>query len=228
MRRIDQQYLKTPFYGSRQMVNHFALQGRRINRKRVQRLMRIMGIQAAGPHRRTTIRNSNHLVFPYLLRDLEINRVNQVWGTDITYIPVRKGFLYLIAVMDWHSRYVLSWRLGNTMETSFCLGALEAALTVARPEIFNTDQGSQFTSNEFVERLRRDGVSISMAGKGRAYDNILVERLWRTVKYEEVYLNDYADGWEAGERLASYFEFYRKERPHQALGARTPADVYFA
>lgn len=227
MRRIDEQYLKTPFFGSRQMVNHFVLQGLCVNRKRIQRLMRIMGIQAIGPHRRTTIPNKNHRVFPYLLRDVVVNRVNQVWGTDITYIPLRRGFLYLVAVLDWHSRYVLSWRLGNTMETSFCLEAVEQALAIGKPEIFNTDQGSQFTSNEFTGRLQELGVAVSMAGKGRAYDNILVERLWRTVKYEEVYLHDYADGWEAGQRLANYFDFYCQRRPHQALGARTPAAVYF-
>jgi len=228
MRRIDEQYLKTPFFGSRQMVNHFAREGFPINRKRVQRLMRLMGIQALGPHRRTTISNQSHRVFPYLLRDVEVNRVNQVWGTDITYIPLRRGFLYLIAVLDWHSRYVLSWRLGNTMETSFCLAALESALAIGKPEIFNTDQGSQFTSNEFTQRLIDSEIAVSMAGKGRCYDNILVERLWRTIKYEEIYLNDYTDGWDANERLAKYFEFYREERPHGALDAKTPAEVYFA
>lgn len=201
MRQIDEQYLKTPLFGSRQMVNHFAFQGHRVNRKRIQWLMRIMGLQATGPHRRTTVPNQNHRVFPYLLRDVEVNRVNQVWGTDITYIPLRRGFLYLIAVLDWYSRYVLSWRLGNTMETSFCLAALESSLAVAKPEIFNTDQGSQFTSNEFTGRLLEIGVAVSMAGKGRVYDNILVERLWRTVKYKEVYLHDYVDGGEADERL---------------------------
>jgi len=228
MRRIDQQYLKTPFYGSRRMAQHFTRQGHQVNRKRIQRLMRIMGIEAVGPRRRTTIPCQNHRVFPYLLRNVCVERVNQVWATDITYIPLHRGFLYLVAVLDWHSRYVLSWQLSNSMETAFCIEALDAALTIAKPEIFNSDQGSQFTSNEFTGRLLEAGVAVSMDGKGRALDNVFVERLWRTVKYEEVYLNDYANGWEAEQQLAAYFDFYRHERPHQALAYLTPAEVYFA
>lgn len=227
MRRIDEQYLKTPFFGSRRMAEHFVRLGHRVNRKRIQRLMRRMGIEAVGPHRRLTIPCPDHRVFPYLLRNVPIERVNQVWSTDITYIPLRRGFLYLVAVIDWHSRYVLSWNLSNSMETRFCLEALDAALAIATPEIFNTDQGSQFTSNDFTARLQDAGIAISMDGKGRALDNVFVERLWRSVKYEEVYLNDYRDGWEAERRLGAYFDFYRDERPHQALGYRTPAELYF-
>jgi putative transposase len=221
MRRIDEQYLRTPFYGSRKLAEVLG-----VNRKRVQRLMRRMGLESIYPKRRTTRPAPGHTIYPYLLRDLEITRPDQVWSSDITYVPLRRGFLYLVAVMDWFSRYVLSWRLSNTLEGSFCTEALEEALVIGRPEIFNTDQGSQFTANGFTSRLGTRGIAISMDGRGRALDNVFVERLWRTVKYEEVYLRDYADGWEAEKSLGAYFEFYRVERIHQSLGYRTPAAVY--
>jgi len=221
MRRIDQQYLATPFYGSRRMAVVLGA-----NRKRVQRLMRTMGIEAVYPRRRTTWPGVGHKIYPYLLRNLAILRPNHVWSTDITYVPLRHGFLYLVAVMDWYSRHVLAWRLSNTLSGSFCLEALEEALGRATPEIFNSDQGSQFTAAAFTGRLQAQDIAISMDGRGRAIDNVFVERLWRSVKYEEVYLRDYADGWEAEERLRAYFRFYSHERIHQALGYRTPAEVY--
>jgi putative transposase len=216
MKRIDAQYLATPFYGSRKLA---AVLG--VNRKRVQRLMRRMGIAAIGPRRRTTWPAAGHKVYAYLLRNVEISRPDQVWSTDITYIPLRHGFLYLVAVLDWYSRYVLSWRLSNTLEGSFCVEALEEALAGGRPEIFNSDQGSQFTSRAFTSRLEACGVAISMDGRGRALDNVFIERLWRTVKYEEVYVKDYADGWDAERQLGRYFEFYCEERVHQSLGYRS-------
>jgi len=222
MKRIDEQYLQTPFYGSRKMALELG-----INRKRTQRLMRRMGLEAVGVKRRTTRPAAGHKIYPYLLRNLAITQPDQVWASDITYIPLRHGFLYLVAVMDWYSRYVLAWRLSNTLEGSFCLEALDDALATRRPEIFNSDQGSQFTAAAFTGRLEKCGVAISMDGRGRALDNVFVERLWRSVKYEEVYLKDYADGWEAEQSLARYFEFYCQRRIHQALGYRTPAEVYF-
>jgi putative transposase len=221
MRRIDEQYLATPFYGSRRMAVVLSA-----NRKRIQRLMRQMGIEAIYPKRRTTWPGAGHKIYPYLLRNVEILRPNHVWGTDITYVPLRHGFLYLVAIMDWFSRYVLAWRLSNTLEGGFCLEALEEALSQARPEIFTSDQGCQFTASAFTSRLESQGIAVSMDGRGRAIDNVFVERLWRSVKYEEVYLREYVDGWEAQERLAAYFRFYSHERVHQALGYRTPADVY--
>ncbi len=221
MRRIDEQYLRTPFYGSRKLGQVLC-----VNRKRVQRLMRLMGLEAIYPKRSTSRPAAGHTIYPYLLRDLPITRADQVWSSDITYVPLRRGFLYLVAVMDWFSRYVLSWRLSNTLEGSFCVEALEEALGVGQPEIFNTDQGSQFTAHAFTSRLETRGIAISMDGRGRALDNVFVERLWRTVKYEEVYLRDYADGWEAERRLGSYFDFYRHERIHQSLDYQTPAAVY--
>lgn len=221
MRRIDQQYLATPFYGSRRIAELLG-----INRKRAGRLMRTMGIEAIYPKRRTTRPAVGHKIYPYLLRNLKILRPDHVWSTDITYVPLRHGFLYLVAVMDWFSRHVLSWRLSNTLSGSFCLEAIEEALQEATPEIFNSDQGSQFTATAFTSRLEASGVAVSMDGRGRALDNVFIERLWRSVKYEEVYLRDYVDGWEAEERLAAYFRFYSYERIHQALGYRTPADVY--
>lgn len=221
MRRIDEQYLATPFYGSRRMGVVLGA-----NRKRVQRLMRTMGIEAIYPKRRTTWPGVGHKIYPYLLRNLAILQPDQVWSTDITYVPLAHGFLYLVAIMDWFSRHVLAWRLSNTLEGTFCIEALEEALSAARPEIFNSDQGSQFTAAAFTSRLEARGVAVSMDGRGRALDNVFIERLWRSVKYEEVYLRAYADGWEAEERLAAYFRFYSHERIHQALGYRTPADVY--
>lgn len=221
MRRIDRQYLKTPFFGSRKIA-----QVLNVNRKRVQRLMRLMGLEAVYPKRRTTRSAPGHKIYPYLLRNIAITYPNQVWSSDITYLPVRHGFLYLVAVIDWYSRYVLSWRLSNTMEGLFCVEALEEALSVRRPEIFNSDQGSQFTAQAFTSRLLKRGVAISMDGRGRALDNVFIERLWRTLKYEEVYLKDYQDGWDATNSLERYFRFYCHERPHQSLGYRTPAEVY--
>jgi putative transposase len=222
MKAIDRQYLETPFYGSRKMAIELG-----VNRKRVQRLMRLMGLEAIYPKRRTTRPAAGHKIYPYLLRDLKITRPDQVWSSDITYVPLQHGFLYLTAVMDWYSRYVLAWRLSNTLEGSFCLEALDEALVGQRPEIFNSDQGSQFTAAAFTGRLEHCGVAISMDGQGRAIDNVFVERLWRSVKYEEVYLKDYADGWEAEASLGRYFDFYRHRRIHQALGYRTPAEVYW-
>ncbi len=187
--------------------------------------MRRMGIEAIYPKRKTTKPGSGHKIYPYLLRNVAIVRPDQVWSSDITYIPLRHGFLYLVAVMDWFSRYVLSWRLSNTLDGSFCLEALDEALSISKPEIFNTDQGSQFTANEFTRRLEQVGVAISMDGKGRALDNVFIERLWRSVKYEDVYLKDYADGLEAEASLSRYFEFYCEERIHQSLGYQTPAMI---
>ena len=221
MRRIDEQYLRTPFYGSRKMAEVLS-----INRKHAQRLMRVIGIEAIYPKRRTTWPGAGHKIYPYLLRNVEITRPDQVWASDITYVPLRHGFLYLVAVMDWYSRYVLSWGLSNTLTGSFCLAALEEALSRGQPEIFNTDQGSQFTATAFTSRLESIGVAISMDGRGRAIDNVFIERLWRSVKYEEVYLHDYTDGWRAEDSLSAYFHFYNDERIHQALGYRTPLDIY--
>jgi len=221
MRAIDQQYLATPFYGSRKIAFELG-----VNRKCVQRLMRVMGLEAIYAKPRTTRPAAGHKIYPYLLRDLQITRPDQVWATDITYIPLRHGFMYLVAIMDWFSRCVLAWRLSNTLDGSFCLEALDEALGVSRPEIFNSDQGAQFTATAFSERLESRGVAISMDGRGRALDNVFIERLWRSVKYEEVYTKDYSDGWEAENSLAAYFRFYCQRRIHQALGYRTPAEVY--
>ena len=221
MRRIDEQYLRTPFYGSRKLSVVLGA-----SRKRIQRLMRVMGIEAIYAKRRTTWPAAGHKIYPYLLRNVEVARPDQVWSSDITYVPLRHGFLYLVAVMDWYSRYVLSWRLSNTLTGSFCLEALDEALTRAKPKIFNSDQGSQFTATAFTSRLETASVAISMDGRGRAIDNVFIERLWRSVKYEEVYLRDYPDGWQAEASLATYFRFYNEERIHQALGYRTPWEVY--
>ncbi len=221
MRLIDEQYLKTPFFGSRKIAIELS-----VNRKRIQRLMRLMGIEAIYQKPRTTRPAAGHKVYPYLLRNVKITRPNQVWSTDITYVPLEHGFLYLVAVMDWYSRYVLSWRLSNTLHGDFCLEALEEALSDGRPEIFNTDQGAQFTAAAFTGRLAACGVAISMDGCGRAIDNVFIERLWRSVKYEEIYLRSYQTGWEAEKRLASYFSFYCQERIHQSLDYRTPAEAY--
>jgi putative transposase len=226
MRRIDEEYLRHPFYGSRQMSAWLKSQGAAANRKRVRRLMRLMGLEAIYPKPRTTQRNPEHRVYPYLLRDVAITRPDHVWSTDITYVPLRGGYLYLAAIMDWYSRCVLSWRLSNTLDVGFCLEALEEALARSKPEIFNSDQGVQFTSAEFTSRLLGSGVQISMDGKGRALDNVFVERLWRTVKYEDIYLKDYTMPREAEEGLQLYFRFYNEERLHTSLGNRTPASVY--
>ena len=223
MRRIDELYLQRPYFGSRRVGDEL-----KVNRKRVQRLMRLMGLEAIYPKPRTTLRNADHKIYPYLLRNLEIVRPNQVWSTDITYIPMQSGFLYLTAVLDWYSRYVLAWRLSNSLDSTFCIEALEEALAGGQPEIFNTDQGVQFTSVAFTSCLASRGVAISMDGRGRALDNVFIERLWRTVKYEEVYLKDYEDAWQAETSLREYFEFYCHGRRHQALEKRTPAEVYGA
>lgn len=227
MRLIDEQYLRTPFFGSRLMASILTRQLQQsVNRKRVQRLMRQMGIEAIYPKPRTTQRNKDHRVFPYLLRDLEITRKDQVWSTDITYVPLHRGFMYLVAVMDWHTRYVLSWRLSNTLESHFCVEALDDSLSRGRPEIFNTDQGSQFTSQAFVSVLQDHEIAISMDGRGRAIDNVFIERLWRTVKYEDIYLKDYKTPTDLAAGLERYFAFYCHERPHSSLGYRTPAEAY--
>jgi putative transposase len=222
MALIDRQYLRTPFYGSRRMTAWLQSQGHSVNRKRVQRLMQRMGLAAIYQRPRTSRRAPHHRIYPYLLRGLAIERVHQVWAADITYIPMAHGFLYLVAVMDWVSRYVLSWRLSNLLEAGFCIEALEEALLKGRPEIFNTDQGSQFTDDGFTGVLRAHGVAISMDGRGRFADNIFVERLWRSLKYEEVYLNAYENVTQARRGIAAYFEFYNHQRLHQALGYRAP------
>ena len=223
---MDRQYLETPFYGSRRMKAWLELQGIAVSRKRVQRLMLVMGLRAIYRRPRTSQPAPGVRVYPYLLGKAEITRPNQAWASDITYLPMARGFVYLVAVMDWHSRHVLSWRLSNTLEAGFCAEALMEALDRGRPEVFNTDQGSQFTSQEFTQVLQDRGVKISMDGKGRYADNIFVERLWHTVKYEEVYLKAYAGAGEARRELGAYFRFYNDQRPHQALGYRTPGEVF--
>jgi putative transposase len=228
MRRIDRLYLRRPFYGSPRMTDWLQKLGWAVNEKRVARVMRLMGLQAVVPGPHTSRPHPGHRVYPYLLRSLEIRAPNEVWCADITYIPMRLGYLYLVAVMDWFSRYVLAWELSNSLETDFCLTALRRALGKGRPGIFNTDQGSQFTSAAFTGCLEQAGVRVSMDGRGRATDNIFVERLWRSVKYEEVYLRDYADGLAARVGLDRYFRFYNTRRPHQSLGNWTPARVYEA
>jgi putative transposase len=227
MRIIDEQFLKTPFFGRRQMTAWLRLQGHEVNPKRIHRLLRLMGLTAVFPGKKTTIVAPGHRVYPYLLRDVRIVRPNQVWSTDITYVPLRGGFLYLVAVLDWYSRCVLSWRLSNTMDTAFCREALDEALKhFGPPEIFNTDQGSQFTSEAFTSRLLAAAIAISMDGRGRALDNVFIERLWRSVKYENIYLKDYATGTETYMGLNEYFTFYNLERPHQSLEGHTPHEVY--
>jgi putative transposase len=225
MALLDRQYLRTPFYGSRRMTAWLQTQGQAVNRKRVQRLMQRMGLAAIYQRPRTSRPAPAHRIYPYLLRGLRIERVHQVWAADITYIPMARGFLYLVAVMDWVSRYVLAWRLSNLLDASFCIEALEEALRQGRPEIFNTDQGSQFTDVGFTGVLRGHGVAISMDGRGRYADNIFVERLWRSVKYEEVYLKAYDNVTQARHGIAAYFEFYNHQRLHQALGYRTPRQL---
>jgi putative transposase len=227
MKLIDRQYLVTPFYGARRMVAWLKSQGYQANRKRIRRLMALMGLKAIYRRPRTSQPGKGHKVYPYLLNGLAITRPNQTWAADITYIPMARGFLYLVVIMDWYSRYVLAWRLSNTLESDFCVEALKEALRKGQPEVFNTDQGAQFTSGEFVELLEQQGIRISMDGKGSYNDNLFIERLWRTVKYEEVYLKAYQDGRDARTSLEDYFRFYNTERPHQALGYRTPAEVFF-
>ena len=227
MRRIDEMHLKRPFYGSRRIRDWLQDEGHDVNRKRVQRLMRQMGITALYPKRCTSKPGKGHKIYPYLLRNLVIDRPNQVWATDITYIPMAKGFVYLVAIMDWHSRRVLSWRLSNTMDSDSCVEALEEALSrYGSPGIFNTDQGAQFTSEAFTGVLKEAGVDISMDGKGRWVDNVFVERLWRSVKYEEVYLKAYETVAEARAGIGTYLEFYNSERRHQGMNRQTPDQVY--
>jgi putative transposase len=229
MRRIDELHLEHPFAGSRMLRDMLRREGSRCGRRHVGTLMRRMGIETLYRKPNTSRRQPGHTVYPYLLRGLNVDRPNQVWAMDITYIPMAKGFVYLAAVVDWHSRRVLSWRLSVTMDTAFCVEAVEEALARhGKPEIFNTDQGSQYTSALFTDRLKEASVRISMDGKGRAFDNIMIERLWRSVKYEEVYLKDYGSVQDCRRSLAAYFEFYNRERRHQGLECRTPWDVYQA
>ena len=226
MRLIDEIYTEFPCYGSRKIKKQLVRQDHPVCRERVQRLMREMGIEAIYPKPRTSVPHPDHKVYPYLLRGVDITRVNQVWSCDITYIRMKQGWLYLMAIMDWYSRYVLSWELSITMETDFCLTALERALAVNKPEIFNSDQGSQFTSHAFTGLLSEHDIHISMDGRGRCFDNIFIERLWRSVKYEEVYLHDYASVKEAIQSINAYFVRYNYRRLHQSLGYLTPAEVY--
>jgi putative transposase len=228
MRSIDEQYLKTPFYGSRRMTACLERAGEMVNRKRVQRLMRLMGLEGLFPGRRTTTAAPDARAYPYLLRDRVLTHVNEVWSSDITYVPMKHGFMYLTAVIDWYSRYVLSWRLSNTLDGRFCLEALDEALALGRPEVFNTDQGSQFTSREYTGRLEEAGIAVSRDGRGRALDNVFVERLWRSVKYEDIYIRDYEQVGELESGLTAYFRFYDEDRPHQSLDYRTPGEVHRA
>ena len=227
MRRMDELHLEHPFFGSRMMTQTLKAEGALVNRKRVQRLMRLMGLESTAPKPNTSKPAPEHAVYPYLLRNLTVSRVNQVWAADITYIPMARGFVYLVAIIDWYSRRVLAWRLSNTLETSFCVEALHESLDrYGCPEIFNTDQGSQFTSEDFTDVLLERGIKISMDGKGRFNDNIFVERLWRSLKYEEVYLYAYDTVQVARAGVARYIDFFNGERPHKALGYQTPASFY--
>lgn len=228
LRLIDQQYLETPFYGSRRMSVVLRQQGYEVNRKRVQRLMRQLGIEAIYPKPRLSQAHLQHQVYPYLLRDLAVTQADQVWCTDITYLPVLKGHFYLVAMMDWFSRKVLSWRISNTLEVPFCIEALQEAMSwYGAPEIFNSDQGSQFTSNSFTGCLKAAGIKISMDGRGRCHDNIFIERLWRSLKYELIYLMAFEDGIHLNQEVKRWFHWYNQERPHQALNYRTPDVVYW-
>ena len=229
MRRIDELFLKYPFYGSRQMVRQLRREGVHVGRHRVRRLMRLMGLQAIYQAPRTSDPHPEHRIYPYLLRNMVINRPNQVWCADITYIPVQRGFLYLVAIMDWASRHVLAWRLSNTMDARFCVEALNEALSkYPKPEIFNTDQGSQFTSFDFTGVLKKAKITISMDGRGRCMDNIFIERLWRSLKYEAIYLHELTDGFVAERVIGGWIDFYNTERPHSSFDGRTPAEAYSA
>ena len=224
---IDEEYTRRPFYGSRRMVVSLNNLGHEVNRKRVQRLMRHMGLAGMAPGPNTSKPHPGHRIYPYLLRGVAVVRPNQVWSTDITYVRVASGFAYLVAIIDWYSRKVLGWRLSNSIDAAFCVDCLEETMRLhGRPEVFNSDQGSQFTSTAFTDVLKREGVNISMDGRGRALDNIFVERLWRTVKYENIYLNGYGDIYNLTLGLTEYFSFYNLDRPHQSLGNQTPARVY--
>jgi len=226
MRLLDELHLRLPFYGSRRLTWSLQQQGYAIARKRVRRLMRWMGIEATYPRPRTSAPHPDHRIYPYLLRDVVVSAADQVWSADITYVPMRHGFMYLVAILDWHSRYVLAWRLSNTLDSDFCVEALRAALRRGRPAIFNTDQGSQFTSQAFTGMLEQHGIAISMDGRGRALDNVFIERLWWSVKYENVYLMGYETVAELKAGLRQYFDFYCRRRPHQSLDNRMPWDVY--
>jgi len=227
MRLIDEQHLKTPFYGSRKMMHHLKRLGHNVCRKRVRRLMRLMNIHVIYQKPRTSIPDLSHKTYPYLLRNVDINKPNQVWCTDITYIPVKKGFFYLIAIMDWYSRKVLAWQVSNSMDTSFCIAALEEAIEIyGKPKIFNTDQGSQFTSNDFTNVLQGHNIKISMDGKGRWMDNVFIERLWRSLKYECIYLQEFNDGIALKHNINQWINFYNFERPHQVFAGLTPEEMY--
>ena len=223
MHLIDEKFSKTPFYGSRRMKEALKRQGYKVNRKRVQHLLRLMGIETIYPKKSLSRPSPGHKVYPYLLRGRKTREVNEVWSTDITYIRMKHGWLYLVAIMDWMSRFILSWELSTTLEVDFCIRALKRALAIGTPEIFNSDQGSQFTSLAFLKHLEEKGIQISMDGRGRAMDNAFTERLWRSLKYEEVYINDYETVRDAKEGIKRYISFYNRERPHQSLGYRTPA-----
>lgn len=226
MKLIDKIYTDYPFYGYRKVTQELRKQGMRYNHKRILRLMQLMGIQALIPRRNLSKPSKEHLIFPYLLRNVRITKSNQVWSTDITYIPMYKSFAYLVAVMDWFSKYVLSWEISNTLDVHFCLSALDRALRLGKPEIFNTDQGSQFTSQSFVRMVLDNKIKLSMDSKGRALDNIFIERLWRSLKYEDIYLKEYRTYHELFEGLKNYFYFYNNKRSHQSLKYKTPADIY--
>ena len=228
MRLIDEIHLEYPFYGSRRIRDELDTRGHRVNRKRVRRLMREMGIRALYPKRRTSTPGKGHKIYPYLLRDMTITQANQVWASDISYIPMAKGFMYLVAIMDWHTRKVLSWQVSNTMDSDFCVEALQEALNrFGTPDVFNTDQGAQFTADAFTRVLKDHDVTISMDGKGRWIDNVFVERLWRSVKYEDIYLRAYETPAALRAGLEKYFRFYNARRRHTALNRRTPDAVYF-
>ncbi len=227
MRQIDEIYTKSPFYGARRITKQLQRNGMRVNRKRVERVMKEMGIEGVQPKRNTSKRHPAHPVYPYLLRDMNIEKVNQVWSTDITYIRLDDGWVYLVALLDWYSRYVINWQLSESLHSDFCVANLKQALLLAKPHIHNSDQGRQFTAYEYVTTLQGKNIQISMDGRGRCHDNIFNERLWRTVKYEEVYLKEYASVAEAKASLSNYFRFYNQERLHQSLGYQTPAEVYF-
>ena len=224
---IDEQYLEEPSYGSRRIRILFKREGFDVNRKRIQRLMRKMGIEAIYPKPKTTVSGLGHKIYPYLLRGMDIKSVNQVWSTDITYIPMDKGFMYLVAIMDWYSRYILSWKISNTMEMDFCIEALDSALEKQKPQIFNSDQGVQFTSEAFTEKLKENEIQISMDGKGRYLDNIFIERFWRSIKYENIYIRNYENGLELIKGVKKWIEKYNEKRPHQSLEDKTPAEIYF-
>ena len=227
MRLIDKEFTDHPFLGARRLSDWLSMQGFPACRSKVSRMMKVMGIEAIYPRKSLSARHPEHKIYPYLLRGLDINHPDHVWCIDITYVRLKRGFAYLVAVMDWHSRYVISWELSMTMDKGFCTRCLKRALSKGTPEIFNSDQGSQFTSNAFTQILKDSKVKISMDGKGRAFDNIMIERLWRTVKYEDVYLNDYEDYYKAYSHLEKYFYYYNNERQHSSLGKKTPSEIYY-